>query len=101
MLLCGELLGKLCNRGPVGNVEGNRMHIGQPIEAAQGAVGSSGGVDVPPSLAHVFGDRQTDAYAGAGNQYGRHVFSSLVVMGDDGIPGETLLVYRSVYFSVA
>jgi hypothetical protein len=27
--------------------------------------------------AHVFGDRQTDPSAGAGNQYGRHVFSLL------------------------
>src|SRR4051794_487788 len=49
------------------------MDIGQPFEATQGVVGSSGGVDVPPPLAHVFGDRQTDASAGAGNQYGWHV----------------------------
>jgi hypothetical protein len=78
----GNLAAELGDRGPVGDVEGNRMHVRQLIEAAQGAVGSSGGVDVPPSPAHVFGDRQTDASAGAGNQNGGHVVSSLVVMGD-------------------
>ena len=52
--------------------------LDKPIEAIQRAVGSSGGVDVPPSLAHVFGDRQTDASAGAGNQYGWHASLSRV-----------------------
>ena len=42
------------------------------VEATQGGVGSSGGIDLPPSPAHVFGDRQTDSSACAGNQYGSH-----------------------------
>ena len=53
------------------------MHIGQTVEAAEGGVGSSGGIDVPASPAHMFGDRQTDASAGAGNQYGVHLSNRL------------------------
>ena len=40
-------IGKRRNGGPVGDVEWDRVHVGQVIEAIQGGIGARGGIDVP------------------------------------------------------